>query len=473
MKLSFTSLLLIPFVPMLKAEQASRKNLVIIMADQWRGDAFGFLGKEAVQTPHLDKFAANSVVIEQCVSGYPVSSPARAMFLTGAYPWNNGVPANCNSQNTPHNVELRANIETWSDVLKKEGYQTGYIGKWHLDKPEEPFIDTPNNRGAIAWNEWCAPERRHGFNHWIAYGTYDYHLKPMYWINPENRDDWKYVDQWGPEFEANRAIEFIRDNRKSPFALMVSINPPHTGYELVPQRYKNIYIDLNTDSIADSWANVNKERVFFKKSLPDYYACMTGVDEQVGRILEELKANNLIDNTIIVFTSDHGDMMGTHDHIGKNVYYEEAVRVPMFIGGAGIQPRRDDRLLMSLEDASPTLLSLMGFTDAIPATTQTFDLSDQILGKSKKGPKGQLYMRIGEQNNVETNNCRGWRNARYTYGATITDTGNTVDEVLFDRQEDPFQLTNIIAEQPKIAKKMRKEMLTRLVEINDPLVTKK
>lgn len=463
-----SSLMLLPLASAVFAQESPKKNLVVIMVDQWRGNAFGYTGKEAVKTPNLDKLARRSVNVRQCISGYPVSSPARAMFLTGAYPWSNGVPANCNSETALHDVELSEELETWSDILKSQNYATGYIGKWHLDKPFEPFIDTYNNRGKIAWNEWCPPERRHGFDYWVAYGTYDYHTRPMYWVNPSDRDDWKYFDQWGPEFEADRAIEFIQANENRPFALMVSINPPHTGYELVPEKYKDVYRDLDVDSVAASRTNVTDEAAFFKRSLPDYYACMTGVDEQVGRILDEIDERGLRENTVVMFTSDHGDMMGTHNHRGKNIFYEEAVHIPMFIAGAGLTPRTDETLLMSLEDVCPTLLSMMGYGERIPATSQGVDLSRQIKGESFANKTGQLYMRTWYCGEKEVNNARGWRDGRYTY-ATVLENGAYTREVLFDRQSDPYQLNNIISKYPDIAGKMRNEMTDALYEAGDPL----
>ena len=115
-----------------RAEQGGRPNLLVVMADQFRGDAFGFRGREMVQTPSFDDFARNAVVLNQAVSGYPVSSPARGMFLSGAYPHRNGVLTNCQSQSAAQDVELREDMTCWSDVLKSEGYHTAYIGKWHL-----------------------------------------------------------------------------------------------------------------------------------------------------------------------------------------------------------------------------------------------------------------------------------------------------------------------------------------------------
>ncbi len=459
--------LVFPLATEAKDHPRKPKNLLVVMADQWRGDALGFLGREAVMTPNLDRFAKSGVYLDQAVSGYPVSSPARAMFLTGAYPWHNGVPTNCNSASSEHGVELHEDITTWSDVLKGEGYSLGYIGKWHLDAPYQPYIDTYNNRGEVAWNEWCPPERRHGFDYWVAYGTYDYHTKPMYWSNPTDRDDWQYYDQWGPEFEADRAIEFLEANKDTTFALMVSINPPHTGYDLVPQKYKDMYRTLDVDSVIASRPNVINEQ-YYKNSLADYYACMSGVDTEFGRILDHVGELGLLENTIVVFVSDHGDMMGVQDHLGKNIFYEEAMHVPVIFGGGGIEPRFDDELLFSLEDFTPTVLAMLGYENLIPQSSQTRDLSKQVLGLSSKNTNGQFYMRTWDQGETEPDGARGWRDARYTYSCVIVN-GELTAQMLFDRINDPYQLKNIILSESRVADKMRKTMLSHMRQSSDPL----
>lgn len=110
------------------------------------------------------------------------------------------------------------------------------------------------------------------------------------------------------------------------------MNPPHTGYGLVPEKYKALYRDLDIEALChrpDIPAKGTSEGNYYRQSVRNYYACMTGVDEQVGRIMETLKKQGLWENTIVVFTSDHGDSMGIHRHIGKNIYYEEAMRIPM------------------------------------------------------------------------------------------------------------------------------------------------
>lgn len=458
------------------AEQGHRPNLVVVMADQFRGDAFGFRGKEPVQTPVFDGLAQKAVVLNQAVSGYPVSSPARGMFLTGAYPHRNGVLTNCQSHSAAQDVELREDMLCWSDVLRAEGYQTAYIGKWHLDKPVEPFVDCANNRGTMAWNEWCPPHRRHGFDYWMAYGTYDDHLRPMYWSRDAGRDGYYYVNEWGPEYEADLAVGFIDSvaHNGKPFALMVSMNPPHTGYGLVPEKYKR-YKNLNVDSIVQTMPHLrdagSKYVRFFKNSLPDYYACISGVDEQFGRILACLEDQKLLENTIVVFVSDHGDSMGMHGNIGKNIFYEEAMRVPFMIYWKGhLSPRMDDDLLLSLEDFCPTILSLMGLKEKIPATVQTRDLSEQIRGIRKNMPREQLYMLYSQVNKSGkhlTTGARGLRDARYTYAVRFKD-GVITERHLYDRKNDPAQMENLAEKQSRRARKMHHRLKKLLVEKQDP-----
>lgn len=473
------TLLLFPILAMgIQAqEKQSSPNLIFIMADQWRGDALGCLGKEAVKTPHLDQLASEGVNFTNAVSSYPVSSPARGMLMTGMYPVHSKVTGNCNSATAPYGVELPESARCWSDVLKDQGYELGYIGKWHLDSPYQPYIETSNNKGKIAWNEWCPKERRHGFSHWIAYGTYDYHLKPMYWDTDASRDEFYFVDQWGPEYETDRAIDYIanRDNKfrdtGKPFALVVSMNPPHTGYELVPDKYKEIYRDVDVETVCNSpiiAPKGTKMGDFYRKSVLDYYACMTGVDEQVGRIIRQLKEQGLFENTIVVFTSDHGDSMGMHEHIGKNIYYEEAMRIPMMISWPEkIAPRRDSTLMIAFADLYPSLLSLMGFKEQIPAEVQTFDLSASILSPEKAQEVVQPYYYLLPENLMT--GYRGLRTKKYTFVVHATN-GRTDEWILFDREQDPFQRNNIAPDQPALIKQFSSQLKDWLKKTNDPFM---
>jgi arylsulfatase A-like enzyme len=317
-------------------------NLVIVYPDQMRGQALGFLGEEPVRTLHLDRFASQSLVLPQAAASYPVCSPSRAMWFTGAYPWTeaNCVTTNCQSRSAPYGVELPETARCWSDVLHDRGYCLGYVGKWHLDAPYAPYVDCANNRGQIKWNEWCPPRRRHGFDHWYAYNTYDYHNRPLYWDTHAMRNGFHYVDQWGPEHEADRAIAYLRNeggglrDPDRPFALVVAMNPPHTPYHLVPDEYVNLYRSLDVEELCQQpnippagseWGD------HYRRHVRNYYAMISGVDAQFGRILDALEKEGLAEKTIVLFTSDHGNCLGIHGEGTKNNPYEESVRVPFLV----------------------------------------------------------------------------------------------------------------------------------------------
>ena len=452
-------------------------NVVFILADQWRGNAIGYLNKEPVQTPNLDQLAQEGIHFTQAVSGYPVSSPARGMLMTGRYPTKSGVPANCNSQTAPYGVEMSKDSRCWSDVLADHNFDLAYIGKWHLDAPYKPYIDTYNNRGKIAWNEYCPTDSRHGFSHWIAYGTYDYHLKPMYWKNEAPRDDYYYVDEWGPTYETNEGIKYIENKNgkyrdaSKPFALVLSYNPPHTGYDLVPDKYKVIYKDLDVEKAANK-PNIppkgTKHGDFFRKNLPDYYACMTGVDHEIGRVIQSLKEQGLYDNTILVFTSDHGDQMGINDCIGKNIYYEASMHIPLILSWPNKLKPRQDSLLISFEDLNPTLTSLVGLQTHIPKEVQTFDLSEQILNGTAKEGLIQPYFYVDFKD--FKNGWRGLRTERYTYAVHAKE-GDIIETVLYDRLKDPYQLENSNSKQKEVSNKLNKNLIEWLHQIDDPFIT--
>lgn len=458
------------------AQKGQQPNLIFIFPDQMRAQSMGFAGEEKVKTPVLDRFAGESVYFSNAVSNYPVCSPTRAMIMSGQYPIKNKVFSNCTSASAKWDCELPQTTRCWSDVLKDQGYSLGYIGKWHLDSPYEPFVNTSNNSGEIKWNEWCPKERRHGFDYWHAYGTYDQHLRPMYWDTDDSREDFKYYDEWGPEHEANKAIDYIKNEngtlRKAgkPFALVISMNPPHTGYSFVPEKYKAIYKDIPVESLAtrpNIPAAGTKWGDHYRKNVKDYYACISGVDEQFGRILQALKDSGLEENTIVVFTSDHGDCLGIHEEVTKNNFFEESMRVPLLIRYPGqLKPRRDP-LLISTPDLYPTLLGLMGLARLIPGEVDGTDFSSYLATGKGVVPKSQWYMKI--ENGRPGDGVRGVRTDRYTYVVNLKNPEEK-SVMLFDRETDPYQKKNIAGENPKLIETLNSELVGWLKKFDDPWI---
>jgi len=431
----------------------TRPNLLVVFPDQMRGSAMGFTGQETVFTPNLDRFASESLVLTQAISNRPLCSPFRAMLMTGTYPLTNGVTHNCNSDTARFGCELRAEDRCWSDVLKDAGYSLGYIGKWHLDAPREPFVDTANNHGVHAWNEWCPPARRHGFDHWYAYGTYDIHTRPMYWAGEAARDGFHYVDQWGPEHEADKAMAYLRNEGGNlrrpdrPFALVVSMNPPHTPYDLVPERYVERYAGLPIEALCRSPAIPpagTRMGDHYRQHIRNYLAMVTGVDEQFGRILAALEASGEAENTIVVFTSDHGNSLGMHHQQTKTSAYEESIRIPFLIRWPGHLAARQDELLLSAPDIYPTLMGLMGLESQIPATVEGGNYAGALRGEDDaERPESQLYLRFPLDG--LSGGARGVRTHRHTL---VISRGYPRTIELYDREQDPHQVRNVADKAP-------------------------
>ena len=472
-------------------QDETHPNLLFVFPDQMRAQTLGFLDEEPVLTPNLDRFATEGMFLSNAVSNAPVCSPYRAMLMTGMYPVANGVVTNCTSRSAELGIQLRSTDRTWSDVLDDQGYSLGYIGKWHLDSPVEPYIDCSNNRGEIKWNEWCSPDRRHGFDFWYAYGTYDQHMNPMYWSTGAPRDSFKYVGQWGPEHEAEMAIRYLKNEEerfrdpKKPFALVVSMNPPHMPYNQLPERYVRLYDGKEAEidhlilepSVPDSSERWGR---YYRQHIKNQLAMVTGVDEQFGRILAALREAGLEDNTIVVFTSDHGDCLGKHGMISKSNPYEESMRVPFLIRWPGKITQATDPLLFSVPDIYPTLLDLLGFAGEIPDQVQGVSFAPVLLGQSSAAsfvrPTSQLYfMPDGQLFNTPHNENvadlsfgeRGIRTDRYTLAvhkypdSTIT--------LLWDRLADPKQMKNIATEHNALVRKLVEEELNPwLVKTSDP-----
>jgi len=445
---------------------ASKPNLLYVFPDQYRRAAMGFTGQDPVLTPNLDRFAQESLVLPHAVSNYPVCSPFRAMLMTGKYPAQNGVLANCQSERTQYGNYLKASDTCLTDVLSAGGYDVGYIGKWHLDGPEP----TPEGEKA-EWDAYTPPgPRRHGVGFWYSYGTFNDHFHPHYWTGDRGEDDLLEIDQWSPEHEADVAIRFMEnaDGRQrdpaKPFALLMGMNPPHSPYHLVPERYRALYAgerpeDLLSRPNVDLSTEVGQHAM---RSVADYFASVTGVDDQFGRLVACLEHTGLADNTIVVFTADHGEMMGSHSLMAKNVWYEESLGIPFLIRWPRRIPSRQDDLLLSVPDHMPTLLGLMGLGSSAPADVMGSDYSRAFLGGNADRPRAAPYFRIPPGR--AAGGIRGLRTHQYAY----VELGKRRGTELYDLRADPYQLTSLSESQPALVQRLAGEMREVLGRIGDP-----
>ncbi len=453
-----------------------RPNLLFVFPDQMRATAMGFAGEDPVVTPHLDGFAAQGMFLPNAVSNHPLCSPYRASLLTGKYPYGHGVTNNCNSYATKFGCYLKADERCFSDVLKDLGYACGYIGKWHLDPPDTPDVD---NLEDAVWDAYTPPgPRRHGFDFWYSYGTGNRHMTPFYHVGDNPEDHPKQVRQWSPEHEAGVAIDFIsnrggmqRDPAK-PFALFVSFGPPHQPCNLVPDAYRRLYDGATPRDLLNRHnVRAEGEARNVESCVHDYFAMVSGVDEQFGRILACLDRQDLARDTVVVFTADHGDMLGSHGLMGKNVHYEESMRVPFLIRWPGHIPAGSrDPLHLSAPDLMPTLLTLMGHGEAIPAAVEGGNYAHILGGHTGPRPESSLYLHCVPSN--PKGGARGVRTDRYTL-VVNRDSGRVSQQalVLHDNVEDPYQLRNLAADRPDIVARLLEMLDGYLRHTRDPWET--
>ncbi|WP_105614845.1 sulfatase family protein [Vallitalea okinawensis] len=423
-----------------------RPNLIYVFADQWRAHAMGFMKEDQVKTPHIDAFSKESKVLTNVISTYPLCSPHRASLMTGKYPYSCGMWTNCKI-GLDEVLMLMPQETCIGNVLKDNGYSTGYIGKWHLDAAEMNFTPEPIS-GAKGWGAYTPPgERRQGFDYWLSYGAMNQHMEPYYWGDTDEKIEPK---KWSVEFETDAAINFIkRQETEKPFALFLSYNPPHSPYDEVPERYKAMYTEMAINFRPNVPDDLKSEKD--QEMLRNYFAAVTGIDENFGRLLDYLKEKEMDEDTIVVLSSDHGDMLNSHRFNGKNVWYEESINIPFIIRWKNhIETGLSDGLMAS-PDHMPTLLDLLNIE--IPSSCEGKSLATLIKeGTMENEPKDALICMIpGLPALIEpfkkrglNHKCFGWRGVRtkrYTY---VVYNGLHPDDkqrrFLYDNVKDPYQM---------------------------------
>ena len=392
-----------------------RPNVVFLLADQWRAQALGCTGDPNARTPHLDRLATQGVLLTTAVSTCPVCSPYRASLITGRYPVNHGVFVN--------DVCLNREAVSLAQAFKQADYRTAYIGKWHLD--------------GHGRSSFIPPQRRQGFEFWRACEcTHDYNHSLYYADTPEKRT-WNGYDAFAQTEEACR---YIKDHRAEPFLLVLSWGPPHNPYSTAPPRFRQLF---KPEDIKMRPNVPPQEEAATRRDLAGYYAHGAALDECVGRIVETLAQNGLTDDTLVVFTSDHGDMLGSHGQMRKQRPWDESILVPFLVRwprGLGTGKRKLSTPLAT-PDIMPTLLGMCGA--AIPATVEGDDRSAWLRGTQPDADRTALICCVtpfGEwTRSMGGREYRGVRTTRYTYVRSLDGPW-----LLYDNKEDPYQQKNLM-----------------------------
>jgi len=440
-------------------------NLLFIFADQLGYTRCGYAGDKKARTPNIDKLAFQGVNFCNAVSNSPVCAAFRASLFTGKYTTTTGMVIN--------ELRMRTDHECFGHVLTRSGYQTAYIGKWHLYANQLGNHYDPKN-------SFVPPgPHRLGFDgYWAAYNFHhDYYGAYYHTDTPEKI--FYGQDVYEPDAQTDLMIEFIRRASKSnqPFGAFLSYGTPHDPWvqSNVPNKYvemfKNIqfpnppnYKDEN-EPYADNWGRLKPaEREQLENWRRYYYAMTANLDWNIGRLMSALDKAGLAGNTIVVFTSDHGEMFGAHGRRAKNIFYEEAARIPFLVRWPKYVPAGICDVCLSTVDIMPTVLSLMGLR--IPPDVEGMDLSQCTLGKAGPEPEAALLQNTGACAAWEDGHeWRALRDKQYTYAIYRVDKA----EILFDNKNDPHQMRNL-ADAPKyeaLLAYFRSMLRRKMASLND------
>jgi len=459
-------------------------NILILLVDQQRWSSLGCYGNSEVNTSNIDKMAKEGVMFTNSISAAPVCSPFRATLQTGLYAHQHGVIRN--------NIHLNQSFKSLADYFNKDGYETCYIGKAHWYSKDKPGFIPPGER--LRWQNWCGHNRGHYY-----YDT------PIFDNNGKLTHEYK--EAYEPKVQTDMAMDFIKKHKGDPWLIQLNWGPPHTatmdnayqnnkirarikglnkelGFglsedildddreddpklvsrfpqslvdKLVPQNYLDMY-NPNSLTLEPSINSQMKKLAMYYYQ--EYYAMVTSLDDQVKRVMDMIKKTGQDRNTIVIYCSDHGDLLGSHGiGRGKALPYQNAYRTPLIIWGPQfIQHGVVTDALINSVDLLPTILELAGIKpDAnLPGVSQA-----EWCLKGQGDKQKDVLLGLGD-----------WRaiyDGRYFY-AIRRNSNKKIEAIhLIDTQNDHYDLKNLLdnSNYQNIISNMHERLFERLFLEND------
>ncbi len=440
-------------------------NVVFYFTDQQRFDSVGLGGNPLGLTPNFDRLARQGTHVRHCFSPTPICGPCRACVQTGTWYTRNGVYRN--------GTALPQQLPTMADAFNQAGYMTSYIGKWHLAGQDQPH-------GPVA------PERRGGYQRWLGAEVLELVSHPY---------DTRLWDADGNEHRlpgyrvdamTDAAIRELHhlSRQDQPFFLFLSQLEPHhqNDADSCPPprvdigRYDGAWTPPDLAALPTHPSAQHREQSATggsaSRQLGGYWGMVKRLDESLGRIHDALVSLGLEDNTIVVFTSDHGCHFKTRDGAYKRTCHESSIRVPCMISGGPFAGGGDLPNLVSLIDLPPTLLDACGID--VPPSMQGRSLLPVLTDHHASWPD-DAYVQVGDGNYGRAIRTQRWK---YCVMATDNDhaqanggvTHRYTEAFLYDLENDPYELSNLIRlpRYESVRQEMRQRLAKRLAEAGEP-----
>lgn len=420
-------------------------NVIVFFTDQQRWDTTGVHGNPLELTPNFDRMAQRGTHVYYSFTCQAVCGPARAALQTGMYAstlgcFRNGIPLPMGSQTLGH-------------LFRDANYKTGYIGKWHL-ADEEPV----------------PAEKRMGYDYWLASNLLEFTSGAYNTVMYDNENNAVKLPGYRVDALTDAAIRFIDMHQRESFFLFISYLEPHhqnslddypspDGYR---ERYMGRWIPPDLAALGGST----------HQHIAGYFGIVKRLDEALGRIQDALKSLNFTENTILLFTSDHGNQFKTRNDEYKRCCHESCIRVPMAFQGPGFDGGGRVEQLVSTVDIAPTLLDACGIT--IPENMQGRSILSLLRGDIRESNEwpAEVFIQISE-----SQVGRAVRTKRWKYGVDASDkdgwtdsrSEHYVEQFLYDLQSDPYELTNLMGMEShrEVASVMRQRLLKCMKQVGE------
>ncbi|TCM89761.1 arylsulfatase A-like enzyme [Paenibacillus sp. BK033] len=417
---------------------SKQPNVIVFFTDQQRWDTSGLHGNPMRLMPNFDREALLGTHLTHSFTCQPVCGPARSCLQMGQYATKTGCFVN--------GIHMPEDAPTIAKSFKASGYDTGYIGKWHL-APEEPVSE----------------RYRGGYDYWLAANVLEFSSDAYNAVMYDNGNNAVKLPGYRVDAITDAAIRYIDDHQDNPFFLFLSyLEPHHQNHEdnyPAPDGYREQYTGAWT---PPDLAALGGSAPYH---LPGYYGMVKRLDEAFGRLMDALKSLGLREKTIVLFTADHGCHFKTRNGEYKRSVHDASIRVPTLITGPGFMGGHQVQELVSLVDLPPTLLDAAGIP--VPEHMQGRSIKPLINGNHTAWPE-EVFIQISE-----SEVGRAVRTRRWKYGVVARDKNPYTDShsdryeeaYLYDLQSDPYELTNLIGYESHagVANAMRNRLLKRMV----------